>query len=74
MIDFHRLIIDWYRLNARSLPWRETKNPYYIWLSEVILQQTKVDQGLKYYLKFTNNYPRVLDLALASEEDVLNDW
>ena len=73
MIDFHRLIIDWYRLNARSLPWRETKNPYYIWLSEVILQQTKVDQGLKYYLKFTNNYPRVLDLALASEEDVLND-
>ena len=54
MIDFHRLIIEWYRLNARSLPWRETKNPYFIWLSEIILQQTRVEQGLSYYLKFIN--------------------
>jgi A/G-specific adenine glycosylase len=74
MIDFHRLIIEWYRLNARSLPWRETKNPYFIWLSEVILQQTRVEQGLSYYLKFIKNYPTVVDLAKASEEDVLNDW
>jgi A/G-specific adenine glycosylase len=74
MIDFQRLITVWYRLNARSLPWRETKNPYYIWLSEVILQQTKVEQGLGYYLKFINRYPDVLDLARATEEQVLNDW
>lgn len=74
MIDFQRLIIEWYRLNARSLPWRETKNPYFIWLSEVILQQTRVEQGLSYYLKFIKNYPTVVDLAKASEEDVLNDW
>ena len=74
MIDFHRLIIEWYRLNARSLPWRETKKPYYIWLSEVILQQTKVEQGVGYYLKFINHYPSVLDLAKATEEQVLNDW
>lgn len=74
MTDFYLLIADWYRQNARSLPWRETKNPYKIWLSEIILQQTRVDQGLNYYLKFINHYPTINDLAAASEQQVLNDW
>jgi A/G-specific adenine glycosylase len=74
MIDFYLLISDWYRQNSRSLPWRETKNPYQIWLSEIILQQTRVDQGLNYYLKFIKHYPTINDLAAASEQQVLNDW
>ncbi len=74
MADFHLLIGDWYRLNHRSLPWRETKNPYFIWLSEIIMQQTRIEQGMNYYLKFTNAYPTIQDLADASEQDVLNNW
>lgn len=74
MVDFHRLIVEWYRLNKRDLPWRDTKNPYLIWLSEIILQQTRVAQGMGYYKKFVKNYPTVTDLANASEMDVLNDW
>ncbi len=74
MSDFSRLITDWYRLNKRALPWRETTDPYLIWISEIILQQTRVDQGLKYFLKFKKNYPTILDLANAGEMDVLNDW
>lgn len=74
MTDFHLQIKDWYRLNKRDLPWRHTNDPYKIWLSEVILQQTRVDQGLSYYLKFTQNYPSIEDLANASEEEVLRNW
>lgn len=74
MTDFYLLIADWYRQNARNLPWRETKNPYKIWLSEIILQQTRVEQGLNYYLKFIDHYPTINDLAAASEQRVLNDW
>lgn len=74
MTDFHLLIADWYRLNFRELPWRNTKNPYFIWLSEIIMQQTRIEQGTAYYLKFTQAYPTVFDLAKASEEDVLNNW
>lgn len=74
MNDFSRLITFWYRLNKRELPWRTTNNPYYIWLSEIILQQTRVDQGLNYYRKFIKNYPTIKDLADATEEQVLNDW
>jgi A/G-specific adenine glycosylase len=74
MTDFHLLITDWYRQNARSLPWRNTKNAYFIWLSEIILQQTRVNQGLNYFLKFQNNYPTVKHLAQASEQEVLADW
>ncbi len=74
MHDFSLLIRSWYRQNGRSLPWRETTNPYLIWLSEVILQQTRVDQGQSYYEKFLKHYPRVQDLARASQEEVLNDW
>jgi A/G-specific adenine glycosylase len=74
MVDFHRLITEWYRLNHRQLPWRETTDPYKIWLSEIILQQTRVDQGLSYYLKFIENFPNVSDLADADEQLVLNLW
>ncbi|MGV3611804.1 MAG: A/G-specific adenine glycosylase [Fluviicola sp.] len=74
MADFVLLISDWYRLNARELPWRNTKNPYFIWLSEVILQQTRVDQGMNYYLKFIQNYPVLTQLADADEASVLKLW
>ncbi len=72
--NFSSLLIKWYKQNKRSLPWRETKEPYLIWLSEIILQQTRIDQGLAYYEKFARNYPTVFDLAKASEDSVLADW
>ena len=71
---FSREIIKWYSLNPRELPWRETDDPYKIWLSEVILQQTRVAQGLPYYHAFVTNYPTIKDLALAPEEEVLRLW
>lgn len=74
MTDFVLQITDWFRLNSRDLPWRNTKDPYFIWLSEVILQQTRVDQGMNYYLNFTREFPTVHDLAAASEEQVLKLW
>jgi A/G-specific adenine glycosylase len=74
MADFNPLIKDWYRLNKRRLPWRLTKDPFKIWLSEIILQQTKVEQGLSYYLKFTNRFQTVEDLAKTTEQEVLNLW
>ncbi len=74
MPDFHLLITDWYRQNKRDLPWRNTKNAYFIWLSEIILQQTRVNQGMNYYLKFISHYPEIEDLANASEQEVLSDW
>lgn len=74
ILDINLLILDWYHQNKRILPWRETKNPYKIWLSEIILQQTRVDQGLNYYLHFTQTYPDIQSLAKASENDVLKSW
>ncbi|HTO38738.1 MAG TPA: A/G-specific adenine glycosylase [Brumimicrobium sp.] len=71
---FSLLIRGWYRLNHRNLPWRVTHNPYEIWLSEVVLQQTRVDQGLSYYLKLVNKYPTVFDLAAVEEQELLKDW
>ena len=67
-------LIAWYRRHGRSLPWRETRDPYRIWLSEVILQQTRVAQGRDYYLRFTERYPEVAALAAADEESVLKLW
>src|SRR5690606_12830627 len=67
-------IIEWYSNHQRDLPWRNTKNPYFIWLSEVILQQTRVNQGLNYYLKFMTLFPTVSDLAAAPEDLVLKTW
>ena len=64
----------WYQEHHRDLPWRHTRDPYFIWLSEVILQQTRVEQGRSYYHAFTETFPTVTDLALASEDQVLKLW
>jgi len=74
MIDFSVRIQSWYDEIRRDLPWRDTRDPYFIWLSEVILQQTRVDQGLKYYLAFVTNYNTIDKLAEANEEEVLKLW
>ena len=71
---FSKNIIHWYSINKRALPWRDTTKPYYIWLSEIILQQTQVKQGLPYYEAFIANFPTVFDLAKADESDVLKLW
>ncbi|MCP9768295.1 A/G-specific adenine glycosylase [Lacihabitans sp. LS3-19] len=71
---FGEKIISWYLTNKRDLPWRNTHNPYFIWLSEIILQQTRVSQGLPYYEKFVEKYPTIEDLANAEEEEVLRLW
>ncbi len=68
------ILTDWYDRNGRSLPWRETRDPYRIWLSEVILQQTRVAQGWNYYLRFTERFPDVASLAAADEDTVLKLW
>jgi A/G-specific adenine glycosylase len=71
---FGEKIISWYLKNKRDLPWRHTHNPYLIWLSEIILQQTRVNQGMPYYEKFAEKYPTVEDLANADESDILRIW
>jgi len=73
-MTFSNVLIDWYLQNKRDLPWRKTTTPYFIWLSEIILQQTRVDQGMSYYLAFVKAYPTVFDLANANEQEVLNLW
>lgn len=73
-MNFSQNIISWYLQNKRELPWRDTKDPYKIWLSEVILQQTRVAQGLPYYEKFIQEFPTVTDLAQADEQQVLKIW
>lgn len=71
---FSSKIIKWYSQHKRELPWRNTKDPYKIWLSEIILQQTQVKQGLPYYQKFIKTFPSVSELANANEEEVLKLW
>ncbi len=71
---FTSKLLDWYAQYKRDLPWRQSKDPYSIWLSEVILQQTRVAQGIPYYQKFLHHFPTVNDLALANEDDVLKLW
>ncbi|WP_339921549.1 A/G-specific adenine glycosylase [uncultured Flavobacterium sp.] len=73
-MKFSNLLIKWYLQNKRDLPWRSTTNPYPIWLSEIMLQQTRVAQGTPYFLAFTTAFPTVFDLAAASEEEVLKLW
>ena len=68
------ILNSWYKKNARDLPWRDTQDPYFIWISEIILQQTQVKQGLGYYLRFIKNFPDILTLSRASEEEVLKLW
>lgn len=71
---FSYILLKWYNLNKRDLPWRETKDPYKIWLSEIVLQQTKVIQGLPYYVNFMTNFPTIRDLAKAPEKKILRLW
>ena len=73
-IEIGANLIKWFNANKRDLPWRKTKDPYKIWLSEVIMQQTQVIQGTGYYLKFVKKYPKIEDLANASEEEVFKLW
>lgn len=73
-MNFSKALTWWYLENKRDLPWRKTDNPYLIWLSEIMLQQTRVAQGTPYFLSFTTNFPTVFDLAAANEEQVLKLW
>ena len=73
-MNFSNILIKWYLQNKRDLPWRKTANPYHIWLSEIMLQQTRVAQGTPYFFAFTQEFPTVFDLANASEEQVLKLW
>ena len=72
--NFSENIRNWYRINKRDLPWRNTNDPFKIWLSEIILQQTRVSQGLDYYTKFTKRFKNVKHLAEASEDEILSMW
>lgn len=75
LFRFRKGLLKWNNgTNKRELPWKGVKNPYYIWLSEVILQQTRVEQGMSYYLKFITTYPTIQDLALAKDEEVFKMW
>lgn len=71
---FTKKLLEWYHPDERPLPWKAIKNPYFIWLSEIILQQTRVQQGLPYYNKFVEKYPTITELAEAPEDDVFKLW
>lgn len=73
-MNFSLRITRWYKENKRDLPWRKTKDPYKIWLSEVILQQTRVEQGLPYYLNFIKSFPTVQSLAKAPSDKIMKKW
>ena len=73
-MDFTQTILHWYAENGRDLPWRRTRDPYAVWLSEIILQQTRVAQGLAYWERFMEHFPTVDDLAAAPEDEVLRLW
>ena len=74
MKNFSAILLSWYQANKRNLPFRETKNPYLIWLSEIIFQQTRISQGLSYYEKFSKRFPSPRALAAAQEDEVLKLW
>ena len=67
-------LIKWYSINKRDLPWRKNKNPYLVWVSEIILQQTRIETGIKYYFTFIKNYPNVKLLANSDEQQLLKIW
>ena len=71
---FTTTLLDWFAIHGRDLPWRHTKDPYAIWLSEIILQQTRIQQGMDYWLRFMQRWPKVEDLASATEDEVLKEW
>lgn len=74
MKNFSKILLNWYRVHKRDLPWRDTTDPYRIWISEIILQQTRVAQGYDYFLRFMKRFPDVQTLARASEDEVLKYW
>ena len=74
MSEFADTLIDWYEKNKRDLPWRDTQDPYRIWISEIILQQTRVAQGYDYYIRFMQRFPDVFALAEADEDEVMKYW
>lgn len=74
MTFFAKTLIEWYLHHKRDLPWRSSNNPYHIWLSEIMLQQTRVSQGMPYYFAFTDAFPTVFELAQADEQQVLKLW
>ena len=74
MSDFALTLIKWFQENGRELPWRQTRNPYAIWLSEITLQQTRTEQGRPYWERFMRRWPTVADLAAATEDEVLREW
>jgi A/G-specific adenine glycosylase len=73
-MDFSNRIIQWYGINKRDLPWRHTNDPYQIWVSEIILQHTRVEQGLAYYIRFVERFPDVYTLSNAEEDEVMKVW
>jgi A/G-specific adenine glycosylase len=73
-MSFTQILLEWYKVNKRDLPWRRTTDPYRIWVSEIIFQQTRIEQGTDYYLRFIQRFRNVRELAEASEEDVLKLW
>ncbi|HKL02672.1 MAG TPA: hypothetical protein VJ911_03315, partial [Cryomorphaceae bacterium] len=73
-MEIDERLISWYLKEKRNLPWRNTQDPYKIWLSEIILQQTRVDQGLSYYLKFIEAYPTIELLANAQDGEIMKIW
>lgn len=73
-MDFSNYIIQWYGMNKRDLPWRHTNDPYRIWVSEIILQQTRVEQGLAYYHRFVERFPDIESLSNAQEDEVMKIW
>ena len=73
-MDFTKLLLTWYKKNRRDLPWRRTYDPYKIWISEILLQQTRIEQGLGYYHRFLDRFRSIAELAAADEQDVLKLW
>ena len=73
-MKFSEKLIKWYRVNKRNLPWRLTKQPYKIWVSEIILQQTRIEQGKKYYYAFLEKYPNISELAKTNDDELLKVW
>ena len=73
-MQWNHKLTKWYSKNKRDFPWRDQNDPYKIWLSEIILQQTKVATGIPFYLKFINKYPNIKKLANADEKEILKNW
>ena len=74
MKNFSATLMKWYQTHKRDLPWRRTREPYHIWICEIIMQQTRISQGLEYYLRFIDRFPSPQVLAEATEDEVLKYW